>query len=107
MNLRILYHGNCFDGVSSAAIFTKFYRSKINADANVFYTMFGPKGLTPAQTAYWEQAITKVLQSDAPKKDLDVNYWTIDIVGHNELPAFLDRELENYRRVLTDIGMVK
>ena len=38
MNLRILYHGNCFDGVSSAAIFTKFYRSKINADANVFYT---------------------------------------------------------------------
>ena len=38
MNLRILYHGNCFDGVSSAAIFTKFYRTKINPDANVFYT---------------------------------------------------------------------
>ena len=38
MNLRILYHGNCFDGVSSAAIFTKFYRSKINADAQISYT---------------------------------------------------------------------
>ncbi len=38
MKLRILYHGNCFDGVSSAAIFTKFYRSKINADAEVHYT---------------------------------------------------------------------
>ena len=38
MKLRILYHGNCFDGVSSAAIFTKFYRAKINADADVFYT---------------------------------------------------------------------
>lgn len=38
MNLRILYHGNCFDGVSSAAIFTKFYQSTINADADVFYT---------------------------------------------------------------------
>lgn len=38
MKLRILYHGNCFDGVSSAAIFTKFYRSKINADAEFFYT---------------------------------------------------------------------
>ncbi len=38
MKLRILYHGNCFDGVSSAAIFTKFYQSKINADAQVFYT---------------------------------------------------------------------
>ena len=38
MKLRILYHGNCFDGVSSAAIFTKFYKAKIHADADVSYT---------------------------------------------------------------------
>ena len=38
MKLRILYHGNCFDGVSSAAIFTKFYRAKINANAEIDYT---------------------------------------------------------------------
>src|SRR5688500_19677478 len=38
MKLRILYHGNCFDGVSSAAIFTKFYRAKIDPTADVVYT---------------------------------------------------------------------
>jgi hypothetical protein len=38
MKLRILYHGNCFDGVSSAAVFTKFYRGKVNADADIYYT---------------------------------------------------------------------
>jgi hypothetical protein len=38
MRLRILYHGNCFDGASSAAVFTKFYRAKIHTDAEVFYT---------------------------------------------------------------------
>jgi hypothetical protein len=38
MKLRILYHGNCFDGVSSAAFFTKFYRAKINPGAEIFYT---------------------------------------------------------------------
>ncbi len=38
MKLRILYHGNCFDGVSSAAIFTKFYKAKINPQAEVAYT---------------------------------------------------------------------
>ncbi len=38
MKLRILYHGNCFDGVSSAAIFTKFYRAKINDNAEINYT---------------------------------------------------------------------
>ena len=38
MKLRILYHGNCFDGVSSAAIFTKFYQTKIHPNAEVFYS---------------------------------------------------------------------
>ncbi len=38
MKLRILYHGNCFDGVSSAAIFTKFYRDTFHADAEISYT---------------------------------------------------------------------
>ena len=35
MKLRILYHGNCFDGVSSAAFFTKFYRTKFNENAEI------------------------------------------------------------------------
>jgi hypothetical protein len=38
MKLRILYHGNCFDGVSSAAVFSKFYLAKINKNAEIFYT---------------------------------------------------------------------
>lgn len=38
MKLRILYHGNCFDGCASAAIFSKFYRAKMHADAEIAYT---------------------------------------------------------------------
>jgi hypothetical protein len=38
MKLRILYHGNCFDGAASAAIFSKFYRAKMHADAEIAYT---------------------------------------------------------------------
>jgi len=38
MKLRILYHGNCFDGVSSAAIFSKFYRAKVDEQAEIAYT---------------------------------------------------------------------
>ena len=47
------------------------------------------------------------MKSDAVKKDLDFNFWTIDIIGHRELPAFLERELEGYRRTLTALGMAK
>ena len=38
MKLRILYHGNCFDGVSSAAVFSKFYHATVDADADIAYT---------------------------------------------------------------------
>ncbi len=37
MNLRLLYHGHCFDGVASAATFTRFYKERIHADAEVSY----------------------------------------------------------------------
>jgi putative tricarboxylic transport membrane protein len=79
----------------------------VAVDANVFYTVFGPKGLDEAQTAYWDQAISQVMQSEYIKKDLEQNYWTIELIGHRDLPAFLEREHENYRRALAEMGMLK
>src|SRR5258705_4978846 len=38
MKLRLLYHGHCFDGVASAATFTRFYKDRIHPEACVFYT---------------------------------------------------------------------
>jgi hypothetical protein len=37
MNLRLLYHGHCFDGVASAATFTRFYKERIHPEAAVEY----------------------------------------------------------------------
>ena len=37
MKLRVLYHGHCFDGVASAATFTRFYNERINSHAEVQY----------------------------------------------------------------------
>ncbi len=37
MKLRVLYHGHCFDGVASAATFTRFYQERINSDADINY----------------------------------------------------------------------
>jgi putative tricarboxylic transport membrane protein len=79
----------------------------INSDANVFYTLFAPKGIEPAQIAWWDQALTSVMQSEQIRKDADFNIWTIDLIGYRELPAFLEREYENYRRTLADIGLRK
>lgn len=37
MKLRLLYHGHCFDGVASAATFTRFYKERIYPEAEVSY----------------------------------------------------------------------
>ena len=37
MKLRLLYHGHCFDGVASAATFTRFYKERIHPEADVSY----------------------------------------------------------------------
>ncbi|HEY8227206.1 MAG TPA: hypothetical protein VIG25_18165 [Pyrinomonadaceae bacterium] len=37
MKLRLLYHGHCFDGVASAATFTRFYKG-VHPEAEVNYT---------------------------------------------------------------------
>src|SRR5213593_3017312 len=37
MKLRVLYHGHCFDGVASAATFTRFYSERIISSADVHY----------------------------------------------------------------------
>lgn len=38
MKLRVLYHGHCFDGVASAATFSRFYRARFQKDALIDYT---------------------------------------------------------------------
>src|SRR5437899_3361925 len=37
MKLRVLYHGHCFDGVASAATFTRFYLERIDSNTKVSY----------------------------------------------------------------------
>jgi putative tricarboxylic transport membrane protein len=78
----------------------------VEVDANVFYTIFGPKGMTLAQTAYWDAVISRAMQSEQLTKDTQQNYWTIDLIGHRNLPGFLDREIENYRRALAEMGLM-
>lgn len=44
MKMKVLYHDGCFDGASSAAVFTRFYREKINPKAEFVYQGLSHKG---------------------------------------------------------------
>src|ERR1017187_10107338 len=45
MKLRVLYHGNCFDGSASAGLFARFFREHLaKGEAEVAYTPMQHKG---------------------------------------------------------------
>jgi hypothetical protein len=45
MKLRVLYHGNCFDGAASAGLFTRFFREQLaKGEAEVAFTPMQHKG---------------------------------------------------------------
>jgi putative tricarboxylic transport membrane protein len=79
----------------------------IDVEANVFYTIFAPKGITREQAAFWEKAIGTVLQSEQLKRDAKFNRWTIDPLTGSALPRYLDEQVQAYRRTLADLGLQK
>jgi hypothetical protein len=93
MKLRILHHDHCFDGLASAAVFSRFFSEKIRADAEISYTGLAHK---PSQKLIEEDlfdgdenAIVDFKYSPSPK----LTWW----FDHHQ-SAFLSPEDENHFR---------
>lgn len=68
--LKLCYHGNCFDGVSSAAVFGRFYREKIHPDwEQTLQPMMHRAGALFDEAAFDgdENAIVDFKYSNSPK----------------------------------------
>lgn len=69
--------------------------------------MFGPKGMTPTQAAYWDEALQRLLQSDRWKKFAADNHYVPGYVGHQQAPAQMAALYKQLRGALIDVGMAK
>ena len=67
--------------------------------------MIGPKGLTDAQTAYWNQAIRKLIATEEWKKDLEENLWVDQYMNSRDSKIFLDKQYADIKSILTDLGL--
>lgn len=67
----------------------------------------GPRGMTPAQIAFWERTIRSATQSDEWKKELAENFWESKIMGHAELNKFLAQDNGVQKAFLAGIGLIK
>jgi putative tricarboxylic transport membrane protein len=69
--------------------------------------LIGPKGLTPAQTAYWEGVMRRMAEADEWKKELEENFWLPNLQGSAESRKFLARDYEDAKAFLTELGLAK
>jgi len=93
MKLRVLYHGHCFDGVASAATFTRFYDERINPGADVRYAglLHRPGNLFDEEMFDGdENAIVDFKYSNSPK----VTWW----FDHHQSAFLTAADAENFRR---------
>ncbi len=77
---------------------------------SVFFTwrgFMGPKGLKPAEIAYWDAVFEKLAQTPEWKKDTEEQFWNADYLLSAKTREHLDRENSVMKAILTDLGLAK
>lgn len=69
--------------------------------------MVGAKGITPAQIAYWEQAMLRFVESEEWKKELENNFWRSEYMRSAEMRKYLDQDNAEAKVFLTELGLAK
>jgi hypothetical protein len=92
VKVRVFFHGKCFDGTASAALFSRFYRERVHADAQFQFT-----GLVHRAGALFdesqfdgdENAIVDFKYSASPR----ITWW----FDHHESAFLTPQDAEHYR----------
>jgi hypothetical protein len=72
--VRVFFHDRCFDGAASAAVFTRFFRERINPDSEFLYTGMTHRARRPFEESMFdgdENAIVDFKYSSSPR----VTWW--------------------------------
>ena len=69
--------------------------------------ILGPKGLTAAQSAFWENALRKVTRTEEWKTDLERNFWADDFRPGEQFRKALDQDYAAMKSVLVEIGLAR
>jgi putative tricarboxylic transport membrane protein len=67
----------------------------------------GPKGMSAAQTAYWDRVYERVIQTDEWKNEVRRNDWVQDYANSKQAPPRMARLNEQLKSALADAGLVK
>jgi putative tricarboxylic transport membrane protein len=78
-----------------------------DAIVNNWRSIVGPRGMTPAQVTYWEEAFKRFVDSGPWKKELANNFWQSEYMRSAEMRKYLDEDYAATRAFLVELGLAK
>jgi len=69
--------------------------------------VMAPKGITPAQVAFWEEVMRKTAASDEIRQYAEQYQWLLEFKGAAETKKWLDEEYAALTVIMTELGLVK
>lgn len=69
--------------------------------------VIAPKGLTAAQTQYWDSAFRTLAASDEWKRELETNHLANNYLDSSGTRKYLDAQYQEVREMLTELGLAR
>lgn len=79
----------------------------IDAAVSVWRMMMAAPGVTPAQIAYWQDALRRTTETPEWRRELEANYQSNEFVVGAELARTVDALHAELKVLLTDLDLVK
>jgi hypothetical protein len=93
VKVRVCFHDKCFDGAASAAVFSRFYRERMNPAAEFLYTGMTHKASKPFEPGIFdgdENAIVDFKYSSSPQ----LTWW----FDHHQSAFLTPSDAEHFRK---------
>ena len=79
----------------------------IDAVVDNFRLLIAAGGIAPAQAAYWDDIMAKVVQSGEWRKDLESHQWENTYLNSRDTRKYLEEQYRELRGVLAEVGLAK
>ena len=78
-----------------------------NAVISNWRVVLGPRGMSAAQTAYWENVLAKVVETDEWNKMLESDQLSGGFLKSADTRAYLRAQQDELRAIMTDLGLAR
>lgn len=93
-------------GDDLAAVLT-FREQGYDVSLSNWRALIGPKGLSPAQVAFWERALSAAVATEEWKDVLRKQFWDGRFLRSQEFGKYMDQELAQTRTIMTELGLIQ